>query len=220
MLVEDLITDEIPPLKTSDTVEMALDWMEQFKVSHLPVVENRDLVGIVAESDLYDHENSEDQLGSGKIRMIKPIIHHYQHTYDLVKLMSSLNLTLIPVLDETEKYKGCITLKGIVQNLSNMVSVQNPGGVIVLEMNQVDYSVTQIGNIVEGNDAKILSLHVSSTPDSTKMEVTIKVNREDLSSILQTFSRYNYTVKASFHHGDYDRNLRGRLDEFLHFLNI
>ena len=101
-----------------------------------------------------------------------------------------------------------------------MTAVQNAGGVIVLEMNIHDYSVTQIGNIIEGNDAKLLSLHVSSEPDSTKIEVTIKVNREDLSGLLQTFNRYNYTVKAAFQNGDYSKNIKDKLDEFLHFLNI
>jgi hypothetical protein len=134
--------------------------------------------------------------------------------------MNSLNLTLIPVLDEKEMYKGCITLKGIVQNLSNMTAIQNPGGVIVLELNQNDYSVTQIGNIIEGNDAKILSLHVSSVPDSVKLEVTIKVNKEDMSRIIQTFNRYNYTVKATFHQSDFETGLKDKLNEFLHFLNI
>ena len=220
MLVSDLITDEIPPLKMTDTVEMALDWMEQFKVSHLALVRNKELMGVVTESDLLDYNKPEETFGEAKIPVLKPIIHHYQHTYELLKLMSSLNLTLIPVLDENEFYKGCITLKGIVQNLSNMAAVQNPGGVIVLELNQNDYSVTQIGNIVEGNDAKILSLHVSSIPDSTKIEVTIKINREDLSRVLQTFNRYNYTIKASYNYGDYENDLKSKLDEFMHFLNI
>lgn len=220
MLVSDLITDEIPPLKITDTVEMALDWMEQFKVSHLALVNNRQLIGVVTESDLLDYNKPEESFEVAKIPILKPIIHNYQHTYELLKLMSSLNLTLIPVLDDNEFYKGCITLKGIVDNLSTMASVQNPGGVIVLELNQNDYSVTQIGNIIEGNDAKILSLHVSSIPDSTKIEVTIKVNREDLSRILQTFNRYNYTVKASYNYGDYENDLKNKLDEFMHFLNI
>lgn len=220
MLVSDLITDEIPPLKTTDTVEMALDWMEQFKVSHLALVSNRQLIGVVTESDLLDYNKPEENFETAKLPVLKPIIHYYQHTYELLKLMSSLNLTLIPVLDENEFYKGCITLKGIVQNLANMASVQNPGGVIVLELNQNDYSVTQIGNIIEGNDAKILSLHVSSIPDSTKIEVTVKVNREDLSRILQTFNRYNYIVKASYNYGDYENDLKNKLDEFMHFLNI
>lgn len=220
MLAGDLITDEIPPLKITDTVELALDWMEQFKVSHLAVVNNRELIGVVSETDLLDYEHPDEQINVSKLHLLRPAIHHYQHAYDLVRLMSSLNLTLIPVIDEKELYKGCITLKGIVQNLSTMMSVQNPGGVIVLEMNQHDYSLTQIGSIIESNDTKILSLHVSSQPDSTKIEVTIKVNREDLSRILQTFNRYNYSVKATFHHGDYNKGLDDRLNEFLHFLNI
>ena len=90
----------------------------------------------------------------------------------------------------------------------------------MLELNQSDYSVTQIGNIIEGNDAKILSLHVSSQPDSTKLEVTIKINREDLSRVLQTFNRYNYSVKATFQHGDFDKGMNDRMNEFLHYLNI
>ena len=220
MLVADLITDEIPPLKHTDTVEMALDWMEQFKVSHLAVVKDRELIGLVSETDLMDYNHPEETLEELKIPLLKPIIHNYQHTYDLLKLMMSFNLTLIAVLDDKELYKGCITLKGLLANLSNMASVQNPGGVIVLEVNQADYSLTHIANIIEGNDAKILSAHVSSMPDSTKVEVTLKLNVEDLSRILQALYRYNYTVKASFQHGDFDNGMKNKFDEFLHFLNI
>ena len=220
MLVSDLITDEIPPLKHTDSVELALDWMEQFKVAHLAVINGTELVGLVSETDLIDYNHPEDKLSELKIPLLKPIIHNYQHTYDLLKLMMSFNLTLIAVLDDKEKYKGCITLKGLLKNLSSMASVQNIGGVIVLEVNQADYSLTHISNIVEGNNAKILSAHVSSLPDSTKVEVTLKLNVEDLSRILQTFYRYNYVVKASFHHGDYEEGMKNKLDEFLHFLNI
>lgn len=220
MLVSDLITDEIPPLKHTDTVQMALDWMEQFKVSHLAVIKERELVGIVSEHDLIDYSNLDEKLEDLKVPLLKPIIHNYQHTYDLLKLMMSFNLTLIPVLDDKEQYKGCISLKGLLQNISTMASVQNVGGVIVLEVNQVDYSLTQIANIIEGNDAKILSAHVSSIPDSTKMEVTLKINKEDLSRILQTFYRYNYNVKASFHNSDFESGLKDKLDQFMHFLNI
>ncbi len=220
MLIADLITDEIPPLKQSDTVKVALDWMEQFKVSHLAVVKERELIGIVSEHDLIDYNNPDEKLDALKVPLLRPIIHNYQHTYDLLKLMMSFNLTLIPVLDDKELYKGCISLKGLLQNISTMASVQNLGGVIVLEVNQVDYSLTQIASIIEGNDAKVLSAHVSSIPDSTKMEVTIKVNKEDLSRILQTFYRYNYTVKASFQHSNFESGLKDKLDEFMHFLNI
>jgi hypothetical protein len=169
---------------------------------------------------LIDYQNPTESIEQLKTPLLKPIIHNYQHTYDLLKLMMSFNLTLIPVLDDKELYKGCITLKGLLQNISTMASVQDPGGVIVLEVNQVDYSLAQISSIIEGNDAKILSCHVSSLPDSTKVEVTLKINVEDLSRILQTFNRYNYLVKASFQHTDFSGGMKNKLDEFLHFLNI
>ncbi len=220
MLVADLLTDEIPPLKQTDTVKMALDWMEQFKVSHLAVVNERELLGLVSEHELIDDNNPDELLMNFKGKLLRPIIHINQHTYDLLKIMMSFNLTLMPVLDDKEQYKGCISLKGLLQNISTMASVQNVGGVIVLEVNQVDYSLTQIASIVEGNDAKILSAHISSLPDSNKVEVTLKINREDLSRILQTFYRYNYIVKASFQHSDFESGLRDKLDEFMHFLNI
>lgn len=220
MLAGDLITDEIPPLKITDTVELALDWMEQFKVSHLPVVKNRELIGLVAETDIIDYEHPDEQINASKVHLLRPVIHHYQHAYDILRLMSSMNLTLIPVIDEKELYKGCITIRGLIQNLGSMTSVQNPGGVIILELNQNDYSVTQIGSIIESNDAKILSLHVSSHPESTKMEVTIKVNVEDLTRILQTFNRYNYSVKAIFQNGDFNRDFDDRMKEFMHYLSI
>lgn len=220
MLAADLITDDIPPLKITDTVELALDWMEQFKVSHLPVVNGQKLVGLVAEADMLDYEKPDEQINVSKLHLLRPSVHGGQHVYDLVRIMAGLNLTLIPVIDEKENYKGSVTLKTLVQNLSNMISVQNPGGVIVLEMHQTDYSVTQIGSIIEGNEAKILSLHVSSHPDSTRIEVTIKVNRENLAPIIQTFNRYNYNVKASFNTLDYKEGLDDRLQQFLHYLNI
>jgi CBS domain-containing protein len=220
MLVADLITDKIPPLKLTDSIELALDWMEQFKVSHLAVVKGKELIGLVSEHDLIDYQHPEESIEHLKTPLLKPIIHNYQHTYDLLKLMMSFNLTLIPVLDDKELYKGCITLKGLLQNISTMASVQDPGGVIVLEVNQVDYSLAQISSIIEGNDAEILSCHVSSITDSTKVEVTLKINVEDLSRILQTFNRYNYLVKASFQHTDFSGGMKNKLDEFLHFLNI
>jgi len=87
-------------------------------------------------------------------------------------------------------------------------------------LNLHDYSLSEISRIVESNDAKILSLYISSHTDSTKLEVTIKINRTDLSAIIQTFNRYNYTIKASFHQSEYVDDLKDRFDSFMSFLNI
>jgi hypothetical protein len=91
---------------------------------------------------------------------------------------------------------------------------------LVLELNIHDYSLSEIARIVESNDAKILSLYISSHIDSNKLELTVKINRTDLSPIIQTFNRYNYTIKASFHQSEYVDDLKDRFDSFMSFLNI
>lgn len=221
MLVSDLITDEVPPLKYNDTVDQALHWMEEFKVNHLAVIKGNELIGLIAESDLLDtNSGADEEIGKINIRFINPVIHQAQHAYDALKLMTGMNVTLLPVLDDKEKFAGSVTYKSALEKFTGFSAIQEPGGIIELEMFKNDYSLTQIAGIVEGNDAKILSLYVSSLEDSTKIEVTLKVNKEDLSRILQTFYRYNYNVKASYHQSDFEEDLKGRFNEFIRFLNI
>jgi CBS domain-containing protein len=195
--------------------------MEEFKVNHLAVIKGKELIGLIAESDLLDANNdTSEEVGKINIHFIKPVIHQGQHAYDALKLMTSMNLTLLPILDEKEMFAGSVTYKSALEKFTGFSAIQEPGGIIELEMFKNDYSLTQIASIVEGNDAKVLSLYVSSLEDSTKIEVTIKVNVEDLSRILQTFNRYNYNVKASYHQSDFNEDLKGKFNEFIRFLDI
>ena len=221
MLVADLITDEVPPLKHTDSIDQALHWMEEFKVTHLAVIKGKELLGIVSESDLLDsNSDPNEELGKARLHFSRPVLHANQHAYDALKLMSALNLSLLPVINEKELFDGCITQKSILEKMAFLSAVAEPGGIIELEMNKNDYSLTQIASIVEGNDAKVLSLNVASSPDTTKIEVTLKVNKEELSGIIQTFHRYNYNVKASFHQAQYENDLKNRFDEFMRYLDI
>ncbi len=220
MLIADLITHDIPTLQDSDTVEQALLWMEEFKITHLPVLHHKKLTGLVSETDLLDATNPQSKIVDNKFTYIKPQIHQSQHAFDALKIMSGLHLTLVPVLDEKDNYLGNITQKSVLDRLAGLSAVMEQGGIIELEINKNDYSLTQIASIVEGNDAKILSCYVSSLPDTTKILVTLKINRDDLSRILQTFYRYNYEVKASYHQAEYEDDLKNRFNEFIKYLNV
>jgi acetoin utilization protein AcuB len=221
MLAADLITNEVPPLKHTDTVDLALHWMEEFKVAHLAVIKGKELMGLVSEADLLDSNSDRaEELGKSKVHFIKPVIYKTQHAYDALKLMSGMNLTLLPILDENELFAGSVTQQSVLEKMSGISAVMEPGGIIELEMNKSDYSLTQIASIIEGNDAKVLSCYLTSLPDSTKVEVTIKVNQEDLTRILQTFYRYKYNVKASYHQQQYSEDLNHRFNEFMRFINI
>ena len=220
MLAKELINDEIPPLKIEDSAEKALQWMDEFHVRNLPVVNGTEFIGMISEDDLFDLDDPDAPIGSHKLSLIKPHLHAGQHAYDVLKLMAELSLDVIAVTDEGGNFMGSITLPQLAEKLARLAAVREPGGIMVLEVNNVDYSLAQIAQIVESNDAKILSCYVAGTPDSNKVEVTLKLNRDDLSRIIQTFGRYNYTIKATFHQSSFEEDLRQRYDEFMNYINM
>ncbi len=220
MLAKELITDDIPPLKPNDTGLMAINWMDEFKVSHLPIVNKHEYLGLISDTDILDYDITDDELGKCKLSLIRPYVLENQHVYEVIKMISTMKLTVLPVLDEQLNYIGLIPANVLIQQFATLAATREPGGIIVLEMNNHDYTLAQIAQIVESNDGKILSSYVNHIPDSTKMEVTLKINREDLSAIIQTFYRYNYTVKASFHQSEFNTDMKNRFDSFMNYLNI
>jgi acetoin utilization protein AcuB len=192
MLAKDLISDVIPALKTSDSGQKALYWMDIFRISHLPIVNNEDFLGLISDKDIYDLNMSEEPIGNHTLSLFSPYVTDNQHVYEVMELASRMMLTVVPVLDQNNRYLGLITLTDLLHYFADMAAIKQPGGILVLEINASDYSLTQIAQIVESNDAKILSMYISSHSLSTKMEVTLKINRQDLTSIIQTFNRYNH----------------------------
>lgn len=220
MIARDLISEHIIPLKTSDTGLEALSMMEEYRVSHLPIVNNVDFLGLISESDILNYNELEMPLGNHGLSLQKPYVTEKQHIFDVLRIVADLDLTLIPVLGQRNQYLGVITLPKLVKHFARWVALQNPGGIIVLELNSNDYSLTEIAGIVESNDAKILSLFTTSQPDSTVLNITLKLNKRDIRGVLQTFNRYNYVVKESYVEEDYYEDLLRRYDEFINYLNI
>lgn len=220
MLAKDLIESAVIPLKTSDTGAMVLQWMDEYKVSHLPIVNNEEFLGLITESDVAACINLDEPIGNCSLSISNAYVNQKQHIYDVVKLVSMMGLSLLPVVDDEKRYLGVITLPTLIQKFANISAINNPGGIIVLELNVNDYTMKEIADIIESNDAKILSSYITSHPDSTKLDVTLKINKMDVSGILQTFSRYNYNVKASFYEADMLDDLHDRYESLMKFLDI
>jgi CBS domain-containing protein len=195
--------------------------METFRVSHLPIVDGGDFLGLISDTDIYDRNMTEEPVSKISFTLFNPFVYEHQHFYEVVELVSRLGLTAIPVLSEKNKYLGVVGYQQLIQTCGNMSATQFPGGILVLEVNVNDYYLSQIARIVEENDAKILSCYVASQPDSVKMDVTLKINRMDLTSIIQTFLRYDYAIKASYRSKDNnDEILRNNYDQFMMYLNV
>ena len=221
MLARELMSDTVPALKTSDTGHQALAWMDIFRISHLPIVNNLEFLGLISDKDIYNLNMAEEAIGAHQLSLFSPYIFEDQHIYEVIGIASRLKLTVIPVLKRNNEYLGLITLHDLVTHFAGLSALQHPGGIIILDLHENDYSLSQIAQIVESNDSKILSLYISSEEDSTRLTVTLKINRADLTSIIQTFERYNYEIKASYMNEDDSESFyQSRYDLFMRYLNI
>ncbi len=221
MLAKNLISDVVPALKTSDTGEQALTWMEIFRVKHLPIVNHKQFLGLISDQDIYDLNSNTESIGNHALSLQRPYVEDSQHIYEVIELLSRLKLSLVPVLNSDANYMGVVTQEDLTREFANLSALQHPGGIVVLEMNENDYLLTEISGIVESNNAKILSLYISNMPDSKKLSITMKMNTTDITAILRTFERYSYTVSASYMTTpDLDDFYQDRFDEFLNYLKF
>jgi acetoin utilization protein AcuB len=221
MVAKDLISEVIPSLKTSDLGQTALNWMEIFKISHLPIVNNQEFLGLISDTDIYDMNQPNEPIGNHVLTLYKPFVTTEQHIFEVIGLASRLKLSVVPVLDSKNNYKGVITSNDLIRHIAGISSMDQPGGIIVMEVIDRDYSLSQIAQIVESNNVKILSMYITSSPGSTQLEVTLKVNTSDLVSVIRTFERYNYDVKTWVTDNDsMDRFYSERLDLLMKYLNI
>lgn len=221
MIAQNLLSEVVPPLRLTDIGQKALNWMEVFRISHLPIVDGKTLVALVSDKIIYDLNILEKPLGEYTSHMLSPHVNTNQHIFEVFSTISTLKLSALPVLNLYHEYAGLITVFDLVQKFSDLVAVKEPGGIIVLELNSIDYSLPQIAQIVEGNDAKILSFYIHQQPDSRLMNVTLKTNVVDLSSIIQTFVRYDYNIKAVYMDESNVKTLYDdRYDQLMKFMNI
>jgi acetoin utilization protein AcuB len=221
MLAKDLISEVVPSLRTSDSGQTALNWMEIFRISHLPIVNNQDFLGLISDTDIYDMNQPEEPIGNHSLTLLKPFVTAEQHLFEVIGLASRLKLTVVPVLDDKNHFKGVITTTDLVRYLAGLSSMDQSGGIIVLELIERDYSLSQIAQIVESNNVRILSMYVTSPPDSTRLEVTVKVNSNELASVIRTFERYNYDVKTWITADDsMDKFYSERFDLLMKYMNI
>jgi CBS domain-containing protein len=194
--------------------------MDEFKVSHLPVLKNGNFVGLVSETHILDKMNVTENLDVLFQHLPRPFVFSNAHLFEILSKISEFQISVIPILDENEKYLGCTSIFELMTSIANTSSMKEKGGILILEVNELDYSMAQIGQIVESNEAKILSSTILSDASSTNLDITLKINQEDLTRIIRTFERYDYVVKASYQNGVGAEDLQWRYDALMNYLNF
>ncbi len=223
MIAENLISESIPTVTLDELGSKVLMLMEIFRVSHLPVVMGNEYLGVVSDKDIYDAENFDEKIEKYiKPILLQPHVHLNQHIFEVVGVALGCGVSIVPVLGVDHSYVGSITRTDLAIKITELFSSNEPGGIIVLELTELNYSLSQISQIIEGNDARILSLYIHKpSPSSKELDVTIKVNVVDLSGIIQTFVRYDYLIKETYmDHSQIKSLYDDRYDQFMKYLNV
>jgi acetoin utilization protein AcuB len=220
MLNKEIISSAIPSLHLNDPVSQALDLMADFHVTHLPVVIEDKLAGLVSEDDLLNVENDETLLAQLQPSFSKIAAHADGFFYEAVQLVNENGLTLIPVVAGEEEYAGSIIATDLLKQLGRTAGVNDLGGIIVLEMDKISFSFTEISKLVETNDAQIIQLNTFKDGTSGNFYITLRINKAEISDIVATFQRYEYQVKYYFGEELYENELRSNYDHLMNYLNI
>ncbi len=219
MVAEKLISTAILPLRTSATGDEALRVMEDFYVRHLPIVNDKQLLGVIAEDDILLY-NVEEAVGSYALSLTRPYVRDTDHVYDVMRLLAEHQLTVVPVVDFDNNYIGMIAMEDVLNYFAKTGTFTETGSIIVLEMHRRDYSLAEISRIVESEGAAILSSFITSNLDGTRIDVTLKINKHTSQGIISTFERFNYEVKASFNESDYLESLQEHYDSLMSYLSV
>lgn len=211
----------IPPLKKGDPARKANAWMEELRINQLPVIENGVYCGLISEEVILEDNDNTKEVGEYQLQGKSCVVNENQHFYDVLKIVSDHGVQLVAVLDDSETFLGVISIKDTVTAFAQSAAVQSPGGIIILSLKQIDYSLSEISRLVESNGAKILSSIVNNDMfDANLIKLTLKINKTDLSAIIATFERFDYKIIAKFEDSEMESSDKERLDILFKYLDI
>ena len=219
MQASELISSSLTTLHPDDNGDRALSLMNELMVNHLAVVRNSFYLGILSEKEILSWTKTDEFIEEHLSELTAPSVIDSQHLYDIIQTVELNSLSVVPVLDEEKHYLGAITNRKLLYTIAKSTSVQSIGGMIVLQMKENDYCMSEIARIIESNNTKILSSYITSIPSAQIMELTLKLNKVDIAAIVKDFERFDYTISASYNKSNQEDNFLDRYESLMRFLN-
>ena len=219
MLSIELNTTLIPQLKLRDTVKRALQLINDFKVSHLPVVADNKYLGLISEDDLLDAD-SDSMIEIIQEDFIKTAIDESEHFLAAVNISIQYQCSIVPVINKAGDFLGTITSPALLKALGTFAGAHDIVGIIVLEMERNQFAISEISRIVESNEATILHLNTIFHSDTGLLSVTLHLNKKELSAIVAAFERYEYIVTYYFGEEKFENEIENNYRHLMNYLDI
>lgn len=219
MLARELIST-VPILHPLDAGSKALRLMNEYHLTQLPMVVENKYLALVEEDEILDLEDPDVLLESVEYNGVKPGIMENAHLFEALKLFYDFKLSALPVITRDNEYLGIITKDNLLAALAQYNGVKETGGIIALDVDPRDYSLSEIARIAESNEVTILSVNTITNPVTGRLEVLLKTNRLELQSILATFERFSYIVKYTFSEEPEEELLKKNYDLLMNYINM
>ena len=220
MLTAELINNNIPRLKLQDSVSKALQLINDYRVTHLPVVSEDNYLGMIGEEDLLDVEEEKGTIEFLQDNFIKACVKENEHFLNAVKCSNQYETTIVSVVNEEKELVGVITVTDLLRALGNFSGANEIGGIIVMEMERLQFSISEISRIVESNDATVLHLNTTIQPDTGLLTVSLHINKKEIAAIVSAFERYEYDIIYYFGDEKFENEIHSNYRHLMSYLDI
>ncbi|MBD2753574.1 CBS domain-containing protein [Spirosoma validum] len=221
MLAAELIDPMLPALKPTDSIGQALDWMQEHRVGQLVLTDQGEYRGVVSEELLLDAGDDERPVGEVMRLFEQTYVLDEQHLFEVLGLVIQHQMEIVAVISEDREFSGTISVTELLKQFAHELGVQEGGAILILNMNERDYSMSEISRLIESNNVKIISSYFSSAaygmPDRSRL--TLKLNRRDITPVISTLERFGYQIEAAFANTPIESIDQERLDSLLRYLN-
>ncbi|MCO5254163.1 MAG: CBS domain-containing protein [Bacteroidia bacterium] len=223
MIASQLLNLNLKPLTISVSVEEAECLFEQAQVYYLPVLSDESKVlGLICHDHILSLVNTHqhDLHAVMDEIIITPVLPSSCHYFEIIHVLHRSEADIVPVVDEHDKYVGCVSLHEIIDQSGSLLSVSYPGAIVVLETDIKDYNLSEIIRLIESNDIKVLGLETVEVPQTSKLHIHIKLNTGVLRALLASFERFGYDVYAHFMRQDTADDTEDRYRQLMNYLDL
>ncbi|MFN8247068.1 MAG: CBS domain-containing protein [Ferruginibacter sp.] len=220
MLTVDIINQNIPRLQLQDSVGKARQLINDFKVTHLPVISEEKYLGLISEEDLLDAEDDKAPIELLQQNFSPVSVPDDVHFLNAVNKSIQADSNIIPVVNRGGLFVGVITASDLLKTMGNFAGADEIGGLIVLEMERTHFAISEISRIVESNDCTILHLNTTTNPVNGLLTVTIHLNKKEIATVVATFERYDYDVVYFFGLEHFENEIESNYRNLMNYLDI
>jgi Mg/Co/Ni transporter MgtE len=212
------INNEIKPLKHTQTIAAAQDLFIDFPYTHFPVIEEGVYIGCISKENA-ELQDSESLINDNRFNFDRFFVRENMIWLDVLEIFAKNESNIIPVLDVKNSYLGYYELEDVIRFLHETPFLKEEGGIIVVEKETDKFSMSQVAQIIESNNAKILGIFISNVVGNM-VEITIKISQSGINDIIQTFRRYEYEIISEHQEDSYLNSLKERSEYLDKYLNI